>query len=144
MENSCSFCDVETIEKQEIAVVGTVRILYPRRPVIPMNALIVPVRCVEHLQELTEDEILDVFSAVKKLNSSFNDLYGTTAYNLFVNDGVSAGQHIPHVHFHFYGRSENEEINPFDILNDKARYKARESMEEAEYNQYVEEIRNSL
>jgi len=123
---------------------GTVRILYPRRPVIPASVLLAPVRCIEGVHELSEKEMLDVFSAVKKLNSIFKKLYTTTGYNLFVNTGESAGQHIPHVHFHVYGRSENETISPFDILNDAGKHHNRDRVAESDYRQRIENIRNSL
>lgn len=144
MNDKCAFCDSETIQNQEIVVVNTVRILYPKRPVTPTSVLITPLRCVEHFHELQCGEVTDVLLIVKRLHSSFQKLYSTTGYNLFVNDGTSAGQHIRHTHFHFYGRSEDEEKNPFDILNDKEKYTNRPQMSEEEYRENIKRIRESL
>ncbi len=144
MINTCSFCDPETIAKQEIVVSGSVRVLYPRKPIISANVMIMPVRCVEHIQDLSDDEIKDMFSIVKKLFLSFKDIYGITGYNFFANDGRVAGQHVPHMHFHFYGRSEDEAVDPFDVLGDKDRYQNRPRMPEDEYRKNIDQIKNSL
>lgn len=125
-------------------MIGTVRVIYPRRPIIPASVLITPVRCVEHVHDLTEEEVCDVFRAAKNLHEAFTRLYATTGYNMFVNDGVSAGQHVPHVHFHFYGRSTDEHLNPFTTLNDREKYDARPAMAEDEYIEHLHGIRNSL
>ena len=52
-------------------------------------------------------------------------LYDTdriTGGNLFVNDGEEAGQHVPHVHFHMFGRSDHEPISPYKIINSLNEY----------------------
>lgn len=144
MTNTCSFCDPETITKQEIAVLDSVRVLYPRKPIIPASVLIMPVRCVEHIHDLSDEEIMDIFTAVKKLQSAFKELYNSTGYNFFANDGRSAGQSIPHVHFHFYGRSEDESLNPFDVLNDKGKYQNRPQMPDDEYQKNIDQIKRAI
>jgi diadenosine tetraphosphate (Ap4A) HIT family hydrolase len=144
MKKRCTFCDTETVKNQEISVMGTVRVIYPRRPIIPASVLITPVRCVEHVHDLTEEEVRDVFRAAKELHEAFTRLYVTTGYNMFVNDGVSAGQHVPHVHFHFYGRSTDEHLNPITILNDKEKYDARPAMPESEHAAHIQNIREAL
>jgi diadenosine tetraphosphate (Ap4A) HIT family hydrolase len=144
MNNSCSFCESETIAKQEIAIIGSIRILYPRRPIIAANVLITPVRCIEHIHDLTEEEVGDMFSVVKKLHQAFQSIYSTTGYNFFANDGRAAGQHVPHVHFHFYGRSENEEINPFEVLNDKEKYLNRLQMQDEDYIRNINQIKMTI
>ena len=144
MTNTCSFCDPKTIIKQEIAVIGSVRVLYPRKPIIPESVLIMPVRCVEHIHELSDEETKAIFLVVNKLQLAFKELYNSTGYNFFANDGRVAGQHVPHVHFHFYGRSENETVNPFDILGDKEKYQNRPQMPDDEYNKNIDQIKNSL
>lgn len=144
MTTNCSFCDPETIDNQEIAAIGLVRVLYPRRPIIPANVLITPIRCVEHIHDLSDEEMADIFSVVKKMHVSFQNLYDTAGYNLFANDGRAAGQHVPHVHFHFYGRSETEETNPFEVLNDNGKYKERSAMSGEVYRSNIEKIRKSL
>ena len=144
MINSCSFCDQNTITKQEIAVLGPIRILYPRRPVIPANVLIAPLRCVEHIHDLSDEEINGIFLVVRKIHLSFQNLYNTSGYNFFANDGRAAGQQVPHVHFHFYGRGEDEEVNPFQILNNKDKYINRSLMPEGEYHKNINQIKKSL
>ena len=121
----CDFCKKETLALQEVFSFGCIRILYPRRPVIEASALIIPKRHVELVEEMNEEEIIGTLKATKMLREIFEKIYEATAFNLFVNSGVAAGQHVPHVHFHFYGRSADEAANPFKILNDPKLYKDR-------------------
>jgi diadenosine tetraphosphate (Ap4A) HIT family hydrolase len=144
MTNGCTFCDQETIGRQEIVTLNSIRVLYPRRPIIPASVLITPVRCVEHVHDLSDEEINDIFSVVKKLQLSFQNLYNTSGYNFFANDGAAAGQHITHVHFHFYGRSVTEKTNPFAVLNDKDKYDNRPTMSEEVYLGNIKKIRDVL
>lgn len=144
MTKICSFCNPDTIAKQEISTSDFTRILYPRRPIIPASVLIIPIRCVEHTHNLSDEEIIDIFAVVKKLHLSFHNLYGTTGYNLFTNDGHAADQHIPHVHFHFYGRSEDEAVNPFKVMNNKEKYKGRPQMPASVYRKNLNQIKNSI
>ncbi len=71
---------------------------------------------------MTPEEVVSIHRAAKAILAAFGDLYGATALNVFVNDGVAAGQSVPHVHFHVFGRYEEEPENPFAILNDKSRW----------------------
>ena len=116
-DTPCSFCVPEVEIEQEIARFGTVRFLYPRTPTILQHVMLVPLRHVEHLDNLTSGEAADVIKAYGLLKKANRDLDQSTGGNLFVNDGRIAGQHVPHVHFHVFGRAENETKNPYDVLN---------------------------
>ena len=79
--------------------------------------MLVPLRHVEHLDDLTSEEAADVIKAYGLLKKANRNLDQSTGGNLFVNDGRIAGQHVPHVHFHVFGRAENEAKNPYEVLN---------------------------
>lgn len=123
--HQCDFCSAETLALQEVFSFDYVRILYPCRPVIEASSLVIPKRHVELVEGMNEKEMIGILKAVNVLREIFGKLYGATAFNLFVNSGVAAGQHVLHVHFHFYGRSADEGVNPFEVLNDPKLYKDR-------------------
>lgn len=121
-EASCSFCARSVAVVQEVARNDSVRVIYPLAPFIRPYVFIIPTRHVERLADVTRREMVHIHGTAKAILAAFGDLYGATALNVFVNDGVAAGQSVPHVHFHVFGRREGEPENPFPILNDKSRW----------------------
>lgn len=116
-DKSCSFCTPDVELEQEIARFGTIRFIYPKGPIIPQHVMLVPLRHVEHPEDLTKEEAADVMRAYGLLKKVQFDLDQYTGGNLFVNDGREAGQHVPHVHFHVFGRAEHETKNPYKVLS---------------------------
>lgn len=139
----CDFCDKEIDCVQEVIRNDKIKVIYPHKPVIEEHVMLTPVRHTERFDELKEDEVIELANAVKKINKTFAGLYGTSAFNLFVNDGKKAGQHVPHVHFHFFGRSEQEKISPYKILNNPGLYKT-EKLPNKEIRDRVDKIREEL
>ena len=123
MENEnttpCSFCDAEVRSIQEITRNDLALAIYPHRPIIDNHVMIMPLRHVEKVEELSKEEIIAIFDMIKTISGHFK---GITGFNLFTNNGKSAGQNVPHIHFHIFGRSESEEISPYTILNNLKAY----------------------
>lgn len=115
-ETTCPFCLPEVETEQEIARFGTIRFIYPRAPIVTQHVMLVTLRHVEHPEELNPEEAADVMKAYGALKKAQFDLDQYTGGNLFVNDGRVAGQHVPHVHFHVFGRAEHEAKNPYKVL----------------------------
>lgn len=111
--NACGFCKPEVKETQEILRTEYSRLIYPLAPMIYENIMVIPIRHVALIEDLTSEELIDIFEVVKRVYKYFQQFHKTTAYNLFINNGSAAGQHEPHVHFHFFGRSESEEVSPY-------------------------------
>lgn len=118
----CDFCNPSVEKNQEILQTQYVRLIYPLAPIIPENVMIIPIKHVSIVNDLTPEEILDIFALVKKVDKYFQKFHKTTAFNLVVNCGKASGQHIPHVHFHFFGRSKNESISPYTKMNNYKKY----------------------
>lgn len=136
----CSFCRSEIEETQEILRTKYSRLIYPQAPMVPENVMIVPIRHVEHVEDLTEEEIVDIFKLVKRVYRYFQKKNKITAFNLFVNSGKAAGQHVPHVHFHFFGRSEKEKVSPYKKMNNPDLYPV-EKLSKEELKIKVKEIK---
>ena len=143
MQTPCAFCDNE-IDGQEIIRTSLIKVIYPRRPVIEAAAMIMPIRHCEHIHALSTEEVADIFAMVGKIQAAFQKIYAVEGYNLFANDGIAAGQHIPHVHFHLYGRSKNEPVSPFAILNDTKSYQEVKRLSSEEIRERMERIRREF
>jgi len=142
-DHECGFCDKNVELIQEIIRGDRIRVIYPQSPTIEENLLLVPIRHVERFEQLSNEEMIELFQVIKKVNKCFNKLYKTTGFNLFVNDGKEAGQHIPHIHFHFFGRLANEKISPFKVLNGQGSYKIKK-LSKKEMKERVDKIRKVM
>jgi len=107
------------------------------------NVMVIPIRHVSMIEDLTPEEIVDIFEVVGKVHAYFTEFHNTTAYNLFINNGSASGQHEPHVHFHFFGRSEDEEISPYKKLKNPDKYPVQ-SLSANELERRVREISENI
>eukprot|EP00961_Rhodomonas_salina_P274491 3708746-Rhodomonas_salina.3 len=89
------------------------------RPIVPGHVLVVPLRVVEREKELTEEESISLWLAMRKVNAVIEKQYKASALNLAIQDGRDAGQSIPHVHLHVLPRVKND-FERNDDVYDKA------------------------
>jgi histidine triad (HIT) family protein len=135
---SCAFCDYEDFKDQIIAEREGVYALQARTPIAPGHILLVPSI---HIDTLLLDTKMShsMFELGDFFRSIFATMHSATGVNLFTNIGRSAGQHIPHLHVHLISRREDEEINPFRILQDSMAYKSLHTLTTDEVRDRVEQ-----
>ncbi|OAL35093.1 hypothetical protein AYO20_05570 [Fonsecaea nubica] len=78
------------------------------KPLLPGHILICPVRCVPRLTQLTAPETADLFNTVRLVTLTLQRVYHATSFNVAVQDGVDAGQSVPHVHVHVIPRQRGD------------------------------------
>ncbi|KAK5181768.1 Dinucleoside triphosphate hydrolase [Exophiala sp. CCFEE 6388] len=78
------------------------------KPLLPGHILICPVRCVPRLSQLTVAETTDLFNTVRVISRTLERVYSASALNVAVQDGVDAGQSVPHVHVHVIPRKKSD------------------------------------
>ncbi|KIV84538.1 hypothetical protein PV11_00312 [Exophiala sideris] len=78
------------------------------KPLLPGHILICPVRCVPRLSQLTVAETTDLFNTVRIISRTLERVYSAGALNVAVQDGVDAGQSVPHVHVHVIPRKKGD------------------------------------
>lgn len=74
------------------------------KPLLPGHVLVSPLRRVLRLTDLSVDETADLFLAVRRVARMVERVYTATSLNIAVQDGVDAGQSVPHVHAHIIPR----------------------------------------
>ncbi|KAK3749602.1 hypothetical protein RRG08_014578 [Elysia crispata] len=89
------------------------------KPVLPGHALVVPLRPVVHMTDLTPAEVTDLFMTVQRVSSVVNKHFGASSSTIAIQDGPDAGQTIKHVHVHILPRkagdfAENDDV--YDAL----------------------------
>jgi bis(5'-adenosyl)-triphosphatase len=84
-------------------------------PVVPGHVLAVPRRLSARMSELSVDEVADLFHSAQCIGEAISKHWSATSLTFTVQDGVDAGQTVPHVHVHILPRrkgdfGDNDEI----------------------------------
>lgn len=74
------------------------------KPILPGHVLVSPRRVVSRVADLTADETSDFFLTVRHVGRMVERVYGGASLNIAVQDGIHAGQSVPHVHAHIIPR----------------------------------------
>lgn len=79
-------------------------------PLAPGHTLVVPKRQVARLEQLPEEDASDIARVLGRIARAILAATGAADYNVLQNNGASAGQVVPHVHFHIIPRREGDSL----------------------------------
>ena len=105
MTNECFFCNAN--DNKQPALIAENKLAYARWddfPVSDGHAEVVPKRHISSYFELTDDEINALFQLSKDIKKIIDKKYKPDSYNVGVNNGIEAGQTVPHCHIHLIPR----------------------------------------
>jgi len=95
-------------------------------PVSPGHALIIPKRHIASFFETNEEERKAMLEALDQTKEIFDRELKPDGYNIGINEGLTAGQTIMHLHIHLIPRYKGDSSDPRGgirwIFPDKARY----------------------
>ena len=112
----CLFCDQHDTAKHKI--IAENEHAYARWDNFPASeghAEVVPKRHVVSFFDLTEAELLAMFSLLKKVREELEPVpayFIPDGYTIGVNEGEAAGRTVPHVHIHLIPRNKGDVPNP--------------------------------
>lgn len=114
-EVSCLFCRKEIIEK---SFYNTERFsaIYNIAPILPGHSLIIPNKHYTSLFELQEDELCEMMLFARKITTVLKTIFNCDGFDWTIQDGISAGQTVPHLHLHIIPRK------PLDLLESNEWY----------------------
>jgi diadenosine tetraphosphate (Ap4A) HIT family hydrolase len=122
--NVCPFCDISTsrvIDADDLALV-----IRDNFPVSPGHTLIIPRRHVDSFFSITDQERVSLMRLLYLAQSALRRDYAPAAYNIGINDGLAAGQTVPHLHIHLIPRYTGDSEDPRGgvrwVLPGKAQY----------------------
>jgi bis(5'-adenosyl)-triphosphatase len=78
------------------------------KPLLPGHVLVSPRRLVPRFNDLTPDEVKDLFLTVQRVSRTVERVFSASALNIAIQDGVDAGQSVPHVHAHIIPRKKED------------------------------------
>jgi diadenosine tetraphosphate (Ap4A) HIT family hydrolase len=95
-------------------------------PITLGHTLVIPKRHVKSIFELTIEELAELFQAVREAKDELISELKPDGFNIGINDGVSAGQTVMHLHVHLIPRYYGDKSDPRGgvrwIFPDKAKY----------------------
>ncbi|KAF2844587.1 HIT-like protein [Plenodomus tracheiphilus IPT5] len=78
------------------------------KPLLPGHVLVSPRRIVPRFNDLSSAEVQDLFATVQRVSRMVERVFGASALNIAIQDGVDAGQSVPHVHAHIIPRKKDD------------------------------------
>ena len=107
---NCIFCKIikGEIPCRKIYETENILAFLDINPVNPGHTLVIPKQHYELIEQVPEDILAELIKAIKKITPAIKKAAGTDSNNLAVNNGKTAGQVVPHVHFHIMPRHEND------------------------------------
>ena len=120
----CPFC---AIDETRIVIAGTcASALWDAFPLNPGHVLVVPHRHVGSWFDTSAEERDEIVRIVDEARLIVMARFAPQGFNLGVNDGVAAGQTVPHLHVHLIPRYAGDVPDPRGgvrcVIPHRARY----------------------
>lgn len=104
---NCLFCRKEILEKSFCAT-ARFSAFYNIAPILPGHSLVIPNKHYESLFELPDDELSEMMVFARKITSVLKTVFNCDGFDWTIQDGVSAGQTVPHLHLHIIPRKPHD------------------------------------
>ena len=127
MNSHCPFCKITRHDEKRIIKENDLAfVIRDGYHVSEGHTLIIPKRHVASFFEITNEERHALLDLLDKAQKALDRELSPAAYNIGINDGVSAGQTVPHLHIHLIPRYKGDVEDPRGgirwIMPDKADY----------------------
>ncbi len=109
---SCIFCTKNNDKIKTILENDFCYAFLDDSPVSLGHSLIVPKVHIESFFALDSDNIKQMYSLLTDTKNFIQDRYKPDGYNIGINDGVSAGRTVHHLHIHLIPRYNGDVENP--------------------------------
>ncbi|KAF0694866.1 Aste57867_14266 [Aphanomyces stellatus] len=74
------------------------------KPIVPGHVLVIPKRRMDRFTRLDMDEVADLWTTAQHIAQRLEGHYAAEAFTFSIQDGVAAGQTVPHCHIHVLPR----------------------------------------
>jgi len=111
--------------------------IYNIAPILPGHSLIIPKKHIVSVNDLSEMQLKELFTFTRKVTSYLCAYYKTGAFDWSLQDGIAAGQTIPHIHIHIVPRTNNDlgETNEWYKMAKESNYVHLDSANRKKLNQ---------
>jgi len=87
------------------------------KPVNPGHTLVITKKHYQDIEEIPAEELAALITSVKRVGELIKSKLKVEAYNILENNGPSAGQIIPHLHFHVVPRYPDDGLSLWPSRN---------------------------
>lgn len=113
MKNNCVFCAIACGEIPSFKIYENESVLayLDINPFSKGHTLVIPKNHTTGLLDTPDETLAAVVSAVKRVAAHLKATLPCDGFNILQNNGESAGQTVPHVHFHIvprYGNADSD------------------------------------
>lgn len=113
MCSECPFCSLTFRASAFLQSTGSLAV--PNRaPILVGHALVVPRRHVERVGDLRNNEFRDLMELGRCAANVLSKSFQASAFDWSIQDGVEAGQTVPHTHLHLIPRRPLDLPSPGD------------------------------
>lgn len=108
--NTCIFCDIINgkVPGDIIFKDKHLMVILNKFPYNSGHLLVIPIKHVECIESLDDNELLLLIKAVKTSVEILKDAYNPQGFNIGINQGSFSGASVKHLHFHIVPRYKNE------------------------------------
>ncbi len=140
----CPFCSDPDVQKRLIVKNEFAKAFPTNIPIVPGHILIVPVRHLATLEEMSPEEQNAVFHLRDLLRPVLARTFGATGFHYAWNEGQAAGQSVPHFHLHMIPRKQDDGgITEYEPRKFLYRPGSREKTPEMELEKIASLIKNT-
>lgn len=107
----CLFCDPAE-HAAAAAANATMYARYDQVPATPGHVEIVPLRHVESFFDLADAELRDAYDLLLGMRVRLAAEYCPDGWNIGINDGLTAGRTVHHLHIHLIPRYRGDQPDP--------------------------------
>lgn len=144
-QQQCVYCELPEIRAREIIRTKFAWAVPTNIPIVPGHVLIMPIRHVADVSELTHRELEDILHIRDALVPVMKDLFKAEGFNYAWNEGAVAGQSVPHFHLHMLPRKEGDTgITEYEPRKFLYRPGSREATPETELQAVARDIKERL
>jgi diadenosine tetraphosphate (Ap4A) HIT family hydrolase len=125
MSKTCIFCQLRNEERVIGECERTITFI-DNYPVSSGHTLIIPKRHFPTYFEATDEELLALGKAVQNAKDILDKEFNADGYNIGINNGLTAGQSVMHLHIHLIPRYKDDVKDPKGgvrwVLKNQANY----------------------
>jgi len=105
--DECVFCSKAVTEKSFYSE-AKFSALYNLAPVLPGHSLVIPNNHYESVEELSDRDLGEMIVFARKVTQVLKTVFECDGFDWTIQDGISAGQTVPHLHLHIIPRKADD------------------------------------